>query len=241
MTETFRLSATPSIGRRTASMSSPRPGVGQAVGLGAEDDRQRPGQVGLGVEPLGVDAGGDDPHAALAQPGEDLGASAPPRAARVKTVPALARIAFGLNRSVRGEAAMTASAPAPSALRSTAPRLPGFSTPSRTTTSGSAGRTSDSSAERGRADDRRRAPRPGRRRRAWRRRGLVRDVDRGRCPRAAGRARPARPGRPAAARRRTPRRPRRRHRAPGAARARHRPGSGPSARARAARAARARP
>ena len=57
----------------------------------------------------------------------------------VKTVPALARIAFGLNRSVRGDAAMTASAPAPSALRITAPTLPGFSTASITTTSGSGG------------------------------------------------------------------------------------------------------
>ena len=34
-------------------------------------------------------------------------------------VPALARIAFGLKRSVRGEAATTASTPAPSALRRT--------------------------------------------------------------------------------------------------------------------------
>ena len=45
-------------------------------------------------------------------------------------VPALARMAFGLNRSVRGEAAITASAPAPSAERRIAPRLPGFSTAS---------------------------------------------------------------------------------------------------------------
>ena len=57
----------------------------------------------------------------------------------MNTVPALARIAFGLNRSVRGEAATTASAPAPSALRRTAPTLPGFSTPSMTTTSGVVG------------------------------------------------------------------------------------------------------
>ena len=48
-------------------------------------------------------------------------------------------MAFGLNRSVRGSAAITASAPAASAVRSTAPRLPGFSTPSSTTTSGSSG------------------------------------------------------------------------------------------------------
>ena len=41
----------------------PRPGVGQAVGLGAQDDRDRPGQVGVGVGPLGVDARGDDPEA----------------------------------------------------------------------------------------------------------------------------------------------------------------------------------
>ena len=40
---------------------------------------------------------------------------------------------------MRGDAAMTASAPAPSALRITAPTLPGFSTASITTTSGSGG------------------------------------------------------------------------------------------------------
>ena len=65
------------------------------------------------------------------------------------TVPTLARIAFGLNRSVRGEAATTASTPAPSALRSAAPRFPGFSTASRTRTSGSAGRTRSASSNEG--------------------------------------------------------------------------------------------
>ena len=40
------------------------PGVGQAVRLGAEDDRERPAQVRIGVGPLGVDPGRDDPEAA---------------------------------------------------------------------------------------------------------------------------------------------------------------------------------
>src|SRR5690349_23826215 len=49
-----------------------------------------------------------------------------------KIVPREARTALGLKGSVRGSARMTASTPAPSALRSTAPRFPGFSTASRT-------------------------------------------------------------------------------------------------------------
>ena len=69
-------------------------------------------------------------------------------------MPALARIAFGLNRSVRGDAATTASTAAPSALRSTAPRLPGFSTPSTTATNGSAGSASPDELERRDAHDR---------------------------------------------------------------------------------------
>ncbi len=64
-------------------------------------------------------------------------------------MPALARITFGLARSVRGEAAMTASTPAPSAVRRTAPALPGFSTASTTITSGSSGSVRSSSRRRG--------------------------------------------------------------------------------------------
>ena len=56
-----------------------------------------------------------------------------------KIVPRLARMAFGLNRSVSGSAAIRPLAPAPSAVRRIAPRLPGFSTPSTTTTSGTPG------------------------------------------------------------------------------------------------------
>ena len=55
---------------------------------------------------------------------------------------------------MRGEAAITASAPAPSALRRTAPRLPGFSTPSMTTSSGSPGKAQVIEVERRRPDDR---------------------------------------------------------------------------------------
>ena len=52
------------------------------------------------------------------------------------TVPLLARTRLGLPQSVTGSAAMTASAPAASAVRSIAPRLPGFSTPWHSSTSG---------------------------------------------------------------------------------------------------------
>src|SRR5262249_14308583 len=53
-----------------------------------------------------------------------------------KTVPLLARTTFGLPQSVTGSAAITAAAPAASAVRRIAPRLPGFSTLSQTSTSG---------------------------------------------------------------------------------------------------------
>ncbi len=45
------------------------------------------------------------------------------------SVPLLARTTLGLPQSVTGSAATTASTPAASAVRSIAPRLPGFSTP----------------------------------------------------------------------------------------------------------------
>ena len=51
-------------------------------------------------------------------------------------MPLLARTRLGLPQSVTGSAAMTASAPAASAVRSIAPRLPGFSTPWQSSTSG---------------------------------------------------------------------------------------------------------
>ena len=54
----------------------------------------------------------------------------------VKIAPMLERIRLGLYISVRGSHTMTASAPAASALLRTAPRLPGFSTASSTTTRG---------------------------------------------------------------------------------------------------------
>ena len=115
---------------------------------------------------------------------------------------------FGLNRSVRGDAAITASAPAPSALRRTAPTLPGFSTPSMTTTSGSSGSARSARSSRRDAGDGDEAlgalaeGELGEDRLAGR---LDRDVP----ARAGDRARRARRARPAAARRRTPRRSRR--------------------------------
>ena len=117
------------------------PGRGEPVGLGAQDDRDRPGEVDIGVRPLGIDAGRHDPQPAARAQASASSAGAAASGTR-KMVPALARIAFGLNRSVRGEAATSASAPAPSAERSTAPMLPGFSTPSMTATSGSGGSAS---------------------------------------------------------------------------------------------------
>ena len=136
--ETLRLSATPSIGRRTGVTPSPdQASVRPAASLPSTIATRAP-EVRVGVGGGAVDACGHDPHARRAQPVRTA-ALDPAATGTAKIVPSDARIAFGLNRSVRGSAAMTASAPAPSALRSTAPRLPGFSTPSTTTTSGSAG------------------------------------------------------------------------------------------------------
>lgn len=59
-----------------------------------------------------------------------------------KTVPLLARTTFGLPQSVTGSAAITAATPAASAVRSIAPRLPGFSIPWATSRSPSVGMSS---------------------------------------------------------------------------------------------------
>ena len=64
------------------------------------------------------------------------------------TVPLLARTTFGLPQSATGEAAITASTPAASAVRSMAPRLPGFSTASQTSTTGGCRRSGASTASR---------------------------------------------------------------------------------------------
>ena len=54
----------------------------------------------------------------------------------VKTAPVDARIAFGFHGSASPSATRSASAPAASAVRAIAPRLPGFSIPTATTSSG---------------------------------------------------------------------------------------------------------
>ena len=50
----------------------------------------------------------------------------------MKTAPVDARIAFGFQGSVAASATTSASAPAASAVRASAPRFPGFSTPTAT-------------------------------------------------------------------------------------------------------------
>ena len=92
-------------------MSAPRPGVGQAVGLAPEDERERAAQVGVRVAARSASTRAATIRMPLlAEPGQDVGRGG--RGERHgEDVPALARIAFGLNRSVRGEAAITASAP----------------------------------------------------------------------------------------------------------------------------------
>ena len=225
---------------RIGSTSASRQASRQAVRLAAEDDRERPAQVGVGVGRGGVDVARDDADAALARARRGVVGRSPRRRARAKIVPSDARIAFGLNRSVRGSAAITASAPAPSAVRSTAPRLPGFSTPSTTTTSGVV-----------RQDEIGRAPGCGRPTIATipserspkatlaRTAGL--DRDRRRAVRGGGRRRRARRASGAGPRRRTPLDRARRRRAPGGSRGRRRRSSGRSRRARAGRAGGPRP
>ena len=173
-TETLRLSATPSIGIRTGSTRGVVPGRAEARRPRCRG-RSRAGRAGRRPceVALGVDPRRDDADAVPASQSSDVRRRRRRRPARLKIVPRLARIAFGLKRSVRGSAAMTASAPAPSAVRRIAPRLPGFSTASTTTTSGSAGETS---GRRGRstASGRSRRRRPiGRRRRPCAMTGLA--------------------------------------------------------------------
>jgi hypothetical protein len=62
------------------------------------------------------------------------------------TVPLLARTTLGLPKSVTGAALTSAATPAASAVRSIAPRLPGFSIASATRTSGSGPRSRSASA-----------------------------------------------------------------------------------------------
>ena len=127
--ETLRLSATPSIGRRDRRDPVAGPGVREARRL-ASRGRARPGRGGRPrcTATRAADAGGEHARCRARRARRGPPRSCRPRPARAKIVPSEARIAFGLNRSVRGSATITASAPAASADRSTAPRLPGFST-----------------------------------------------------------------------------------------------------------------
>ena len=153
VTETLRLSATPrhrdADRPRCRRPSRHRSGRGPRLrGRG-----RRPPDRSTSV--YGRDASTRAARIRIARPAARRGPrpSARPRAASRRRCPALARITFGLDRSVRGEAAITASAPAPSALRRTAPTLPGFSTPSMTTRSGVRRESRRGERERGRPDD----------------------------------------------------------------------------------------
>ena len=116
--------------------------------LGADDQRRRsrsgrprsPGWVASGVATTIR-----SPRARNQATTSSVGACATGTA---NSVPLLARTTLGLAQSVTGDAATTASTPAASAVRSIAPRLPGFSMPSTTSTRAGAGRSSASSAAR---------------------------------------------------------------------------------------------
>ena len=136
VTETLRLSATPSIGSETAVTPAP---VQASVSPSASEPRTSATGPRRSASVYGRSAptrAANIADPAAREPGPDRG-RLPAATGTANTVPSEARIAFGLNRSVRGSATTTASAPAASAERRTAPRLPGFSTPSSTTTSGS--------------------------------------------------------------------------------------------------------
>ena len=134
---TFRESARPNIGMRTrvsarASQSAGRPPASEPTTIAVGPDRSASVSS---TSPSGAAAISASDRAAIqartsAEDAEATGTE--------KTVPLLARTTFGLPQSVAGSAAITAATPAASAVRRIAPRLPGFSTPSQTKTSGPA-------------------------------------------------------------------------------------------------------
>ena len=135
---TLRLSATPSIGIRTAVTpaprhvsSSPRASLPRTIAM---DPRRSASVYSTGAST--TVATGRIARSASHRWAVDASVIA---SGTENTVPRLARIAFGFHGSVVGSATMTASTPAPSAERMTAPRLPGFSNASSTATSGSGG------------------------------------------------------------------------------------------------------
>ena len=100
--------------RRWRSGRSDRRRAELAIGLGSRDDDVEPG---------------------AREPVEDLAVGAA-ATGTAKTVALLARMTLGLPQSATGDAAITASTPTASAVRSIAPRLPGFSIASHTSTNG---------------------------------------------------------------------------------------------------------
>ena len=202
----------------------------------------RPAQVDVGVGHRGVDARRDDLHARGAPARSGTAALEPAATGTAKIVPSDARMALGLNRSVRGSAAITASAPARiggaqhgAQVARASPRPPARRA------SGLSGRRSPASATSGMRTTATSALGRGRRRRG----GPARRPRRARCPHRGSRApRPRRPRpRPASRARstKTSTTDGRRRRAPAPAPERRRPGSGPPRRGRDARAGRARP
>ena len=112
--------------------------VGQPVCLVADDERDPPGQIGLGVGGPSVRRRADGPQA---------GRSAPTRGrrrarARRNSAPADARTTLGLNGSTEPAVSTTPSTPAASAERRIVPRLPGSAIRSATTTRSAAARSS---------------------------------------------------------------------------------------------------
>ena len=127
------------MGMRTGVTSSPAHASLRPAGSAPTTMATAPVQVDAVVVDGRLHPGRDDGDVAAARRKARASAAEQAASGRLKMVPRLARMALGFQRSETGSATMTASTPAPSAERNSAPRLPGFSTRSTTATSGRSG------------------------------------------------------------------------------------------------------
>ena len=136
MADAFRLSARPSMGMRTEVTPSPRQASLRPVASAPMTTATPARRSAASYSTVPSVRAATMP---MPCPRRNVTASAVVETARgrLKTVPRLARMTLAFQTSTTGSATMMPSAPAPSAERRMAPRLPGFSMPSMTTTSGS--------------------------------------------------------------------------------------------------------
>ena len=205
----MRLSATPRIGRSDGLDVGAVPGVGRGRPPRCRATmRHRAGQVGVGVGAPASTRAATMRMPRVAEPADDVRRSGRAASGTAKIVPALARMTFGLARSVRGEAAMTRVGPGAVGAAQHGAEVARLLDALDDDDQRSVGQAQVVERERRGADDRDEPLGPVAERELGEG-GLGRRGDRDAGRRAARRARRGRPRRRAAARRRTPRRPRR--------------------------------